>query len=109
MVCRLLLVLAASVVLAADDPKPEDAKKALEGLKGTWKVTKAYRDGKEAAADDIKNLTVTVEGDTFKINTGGNPEEAKVTIKDAAKGQFELTPAKATPGREPVKGLYKLE
>jgi uncharacterized protein (TIGR03067 family) len=74
-------LLVAGLVLAAPVPKEEDDAKRLQGV---WRVAAVEEDGKAAPADDVKNITVTFEKDTFNVKEGDN-----VTLR----GTFTLDPS----------------
>jgi uncharacterized protein (TIGR03067 family) len=75
------VLVAGLLVPAAPAPKEVDDAKALQGV---WRVASVEEDGKAAPADDVKNITVTFEKDTFTMKEGD-----KVTLR----GTFKLDPA----------------
>jgi uncharacterized protein (TIGR03067 family) len=100
------LLVGGLLVPAAPVPKEEDDAKALQGV---WRVTAVEDDGKAIPGDDVKNITVTFEKDTFvvkdgdkvmlrgtfKLETTAKPKAIDMTITEAAK---EETPKKTMLG-----------
>src|SRR5947209_18483886 len=74
-----LAVLAAALLVAADD-----AKKDQQALQGTWRPVSSERGGK-AEGEEAKEHTLTFEKDTFTVKRGD-----QVMIK----GTFTVDPAK---------------
>jgi uncharacterized protein (TIGR03067 family) len=107
-----VLFLAASLLLGADAPKGDDAKKEKEKLQGAWRAESAEQGGKVQA--DANEHLLVFEGDNFSIKRGD-----QVIIK----GTFTLDPSKKpkaidmkiTEGRreedkdKTVHGIYELE
>lgn len=94
---RALLSLSVVVFLVAADEK-EDAKKAMEAIKGTWTVTSATING-TAVQDGIVGDKVTFENEkltiekkdsgnkesgSFKLNAAKDPKEITVTPPDGS-------------------------
>ena len=77
---NVLLAVAATVLLAADDPKAE-AKKELAKLEGTWKTEQVKYNG-EDVSDQVK-LTLVLKGDqvTLEGNDEVKKDYAKVSVK----------------------------
>jgi uncharacterized protein (TIGR03067 family) len=76
-----LLLVTAAGILAADEPKKDDA----EAFKGNWSVLSIKFAGQEAPADDLKNMKFKFDGKVY-INTIGEQviEEGDYRI-DASK------------------------
>src|SRR6266480_1071169 len=51
-----------SLLLAADTPKDEAAKKALEQLQGTWQAVSLNDNGKPESAEVVKKTNSTING-----------------------------------------------
>ena len=60
-----LMALTVGLLVAADAPKDEAAKKDLEKLQGTWALVSAERDGKRLPDAEVKKTKITFAGDTF--------------------------------------------
>jgi len=71
---RLLLLLAAGLLIAADAPS-EEAKKDQDKMKGTWKVASGERAGMALAdGDALKTLVLTINGDKYTAKVGDENE-----------------------------------
>ncbi len=79
---RLLLVLAAGLLLGADDPKPT-AGSDKDRLQGTWQAVSSQNDGRDDP--DAQAHRLTFAGETFTIRRDGH-----VMIK----GTFRIDPDK---------------
>src|SRR5216683_1613913 len=78
-----ILIFAASLLIAADDPKDAAPKKELDLLKGTWAATSYVKDNKPAPEPDLKMMKLTIAGDQVTFTKG----------KDARKSTYKLDPA----------------
>jgi uncharacterized protein (TIGR03067 family) len=105
------LVLATGLLLAAEAPKDDAAKKDLEKFQGHWVPEQVVRDGQEVPADELKGLRLTVEGNTrtlrkgdtvvarttFKLDSSKSPKEIDVTLQQGpmkgatARGIYEVS------------------
>jgi uncharacterized protein (TIGR03067 family) len=87
-----MVLVTTAFVSAADD----DAKKDLKKLEGKWQLTAQTANGKEASADDVKKVTVTIDADgkwkafadgqlifegTVKLDPAKKPKNADWTVK----------------------------
>jgi uncharacterized protein (TIGR03067 family) len=77
---KLCVVLAACLLVAADDEK--DVKGVKEKLQGTWTPTAAERKGQKLP---LENHSLVIEGETLVIKQDG---------KQMFKGKFKLDPSK---------------
>jgi uncharacterized protein (TIGR03067 family) len=69
-----LIILAASAMLAADEPKPEAVKQDMKKLTGRWRAADYVSDGKHTVPDDqlaLIQLHVYLNGH-FKIERAGD-------------------------------------
>ena len=109
MKARLLVIVAAGLLVAADGPQEEAAKKDLEKLQGTWKLVSATQDGKALADDKVKRTTIVFKGNQFRF-----PGEAEQAT--SREGTVQLDPTKkpkqmdaTSPQGEVMKGIYEVE
>jgi uncharacterized protein (TIGR03067 family) len=102
-----LPALAVVLLIAADVPKDETAKKDLEKLQGTWVLMVAQRDGKKLSDEEAKKTKIRFDGDKFefpdasgigtsqkgviKVDPSKTPKwmDSKAT-NDAAKGELSM-------------------
>jgi uncharacterized protein (TIGR03067 family) len=108
---RALMILAAGLFLAADDPKKDDAKKDLDALQGKWTCVSGEVGGKPTAEEDTKGVEFTVKDDTYTVKKPGDPEE-KGTIKLDPTKKPKAIDFKILEGNDKGKsqsGVYELE
>jgi uncharacterized protein (TIGR03067 family) len=81
----------------------------LDKMQGTWNLVSAMEDGKALPADEVKQTTIVVKGNTFRF-----PGLAKDATSRA--GTFKLDEAKnpkeidsASDEKEVSLGIYELE
>jgi uncharacterized protein (TIGR03067 family) len=104
----LVVVVAAGLLVGADDPKKDAGKKSDKDLiQGTWNIEKADRDGNAASPDEIKGLQLIFKDDKYTLKTpGGGDLEGTFKLDPAKKPkQLEATLASG----ETLKGIYKIE
>src|SRR4051812_40541783 len=77
----LVLVLSAFSLLKAGDPPKGDAAK----MQGTWAFVTHEMDGKKAPEDALKNMTVTIKGNTFTVKNGDQVIQAGTQKLDGTK------------------------
>jgi uncharacterized protein (TIGR03067 family) len=77
-----ILILAAGLLIAADDPKDTAIKKDLEAIKGSWVATSYIKDTKPAPEADLKGMKLTIAGDQVTFTKG----------KDNRKTTYKLDP-----------------
>ena len=106
---RLLMIVAAGLLLAADNPQGPASKQDLKGLQGTWKLLSAMKDGKALPEDEVKKTTIVFKDDTFRF-----PELAEFatsregTIKlDATKKPKQMDAISTE--KEVMLGIYELD
>jgi uncharacterized protein (TIGR03067 family) len=81
---NLMMVLAAGLLVAADD---DAKKKELEKLQGVWQVVGVELNGKKLPQADVEKtkLRLTIKGNTFSYKAGDT---------EAVEGSFEIDVAK---------------
>ena len=99
---RVLLVMAAGLLLAADKPK-DDAKGDKDKFQGSWKVVSGEHDGVTLPEEKTKELTVTFQDDKVTIRVGDKTEPEQTFKLDPAKKPREID---VTPH---AKGIYELK
>jgi uncharacterized protein (TIGR03067 family) len=105
---QLLLVLAAGLLLAAQQTASPEIKQAMKQLEGTWLVVSATMDGKDLP--DARGGAVVFAGAqlTFKDKAG---KEEKYTYRlDLSRKprMIDFTPEKAKANVAPGRGIYEL-
>jgi uncharacterized protein (TIGR03067 family) len=79
-----LMVLAVGVLLAADSPQGEDAKKELKKLEGTWAMVSGEKAGKPLPEPTLTNAWLVIKGEQHTVQVGD----------DAFVGTHRLDPTK---------------
>ena len=59
---RWVLVVVPVLLIGADAPKDDAAKKELEKFQGTWQLVSAETDGKVAPEEQVKQTRVVIKG-----------------------------------------------
>jgi uncharacterized protein (TIGR03067 family) len=105
----LLGVLVIGLLVAADEKK--DDKKAddvKDKLKGTWTFVAKEEGGTKTPADQLKDWTLTFEGDKVTFRRGAQSKMGTYKLDTAQKpAQLDITPA--DPGDKPMKMLVQLD
>jgi uncharacterized protein (TIGR03067 family) len=81
-------VLGALVVgflVGADDPKKDAGQKGLKKFQGNWGFVSREVDGQKLAPEQVKNLTITFEGNKFTVKRGDKVVQAGTQKVDPTK------------------------
>jgi uncharacterized protein (TIGR03067 family) len=103
-----VFVLAAGLVVAAEDKKADDV---TAKLKGKWMVTGMEMDGKKAPEDDFKGHYVTFDDKGNSTYFNGK-ETHKGTFKvDTSKkpAELDITPTDGPEKDKPMKMIFQLD
>jgi uncharacterized protein (TIGR03067 family) len=108
MKAQLLMIPAAALLLAADNPQDPASKKDLEGLQGTWKLVSAMQDGKALPEDKVKQTKIVFKADSFRFPKLAEYATSRAgTIKiDATKQPKEMDAVSTE--KEVMLGIYEL-
>jgi uncharacterized protein (TIGR03067 family) len=104
-------VLAVGLLVAADEPKNDDAAKAdLKKLEGTWAV-ESVESAKGPAPDELKKGTLTFAGDKLTMKAPDGREQKQTVVIDPKKSPKEMSfvPEKKLPNAAPGLAIYKVE
>jgi uncharacterized protein (TIGR03067 family) len=103
MTLRVVLIVAASVLLAGDEPK-DAAKKEMEKLQGKWVLVAMEREGEKVPEDAFKeeNITLTIRGDKLSVSRTRKGEK-----KNFDSGSYEIVNAGAKPKMIDLTGFPK--
>jgi uncharacterized protein (TIGR03067 family) len=100
-----LVSLISGLVIAGDEPKPEDVKKDLETFQGTWKITKLVRDGDDLT-DEIGDAELEVKGQEYTAPTLA----AKFKVDPSKKPKaIDISYIEGPSAGQTIKGIYKFE
>lgn len=102
------MILLAGLLVAADKPAKDDAKKDLELLQGGWTFVSAEKDGKPD--EGLKNAKLVFKGDKFTRTAAGQSSTGTVKLDAAAKpktldGTFTEGPSKG----QKIAAIYSLQ
>jgi uncharacterized protein (TIGR03067 family) len=106
MTWKIVAVLAAGLLIAADDKK-DDKDKDAKKLEGTWAVVSVEHEGKKAPDEQAKDVRVIFTADG-KVTIKEPEKEINGTYKiDAGKKVKEITLEAG--GEKALYGIYKLD
>lgn len=107
---KLLMVVAVGVLVAAGGRTEENPKKELEKHTGTWQAVSVERDGKKLPDEEVKKVKLTVKGENYTYQVGGQEIEGKHTLNPAKKPkQIDAVRTKGSNAGETLKGIYELD
>jgi uncharacterized protein (TIGR03067 family) len=107
---KLLLLLLAVPLLAAEPPKADAAKDELKKFEGKWKLVSQDFDGKEADPENVKTASLVVAGNEFTMKIGNETHKGKFTIDPAKKPKTidtEFTEGSLKDSK--VLGIYEID
>jgi uncharacterized protein (TIGR03067 family) len=103
---RVALVLAVSLLVAADKAKKGEAKKGATGIDGTWEIVSLTQNGKKN--DNAKGDKVIFKGKTMTVKAGGGEHKGTFTI-DAKKKTIDIVPTDGPQKGKTIKGIFQLK
>src|SRR5579883_1836615 len=93
---RFALMTVALVLMAAADPKPDDAKKEMEKMQGTWTMASLRINGEEVSKELVETGKLVIEGDKYTPSFGDTTIRCRFSSKMDAFGtarDLRLTPS----------------
>ena len=75
-----LFLAAACSAAPGQEPKKDDAKKALESLQGNWTVVKVTKNGRIEPEENLKEALLKIEGDKYTVREGKTEFAATLSI-----------------------------
>jgi len=106
MLAKGMLVLVVGLFVGVDE-KSDTGPKALQGK---WNVTAGEQGGERLGATDLKDATVTIDGNRLRVRKSGRDEEMTFTVKEGGnKGDIDFTITKGPDKGKTSKGIYSLE
>lgn len=84
--------------------------KGLKELEGAYRIVSAERVGKVAAKETIDPVRITIKGDEFTLNLGGDEKKARIKV-DATKTPhtIDISPADGPERGKTFPGIVKVE
>jgi uncharacterized protein (TIGR03067 family) len=109
--------LAAGLLLGGDDPSRRDSKdeaiaQEMARFQGTWQCISAMSNGEEAPAERVRQITVTIKGNTHTVRFGDRVIAHDVTFAiDPLKTPKEVTDtiSEGPDHGKQILGIYALE
>jgi uncharacterized protein (TIGR03067 family) len=99
-------IVAVVVLIAANAPKDEAAKKELDG---TWSVMSSESDGRKASKDDIKMVRLVFAGATLTTKRGDKSAESAIVIRPGEKPkEIDVIPGDGPDKGKKLQGIYEL-
>jgi uncharacterized protein (TIGR03067 family) len=107
---RVLMAIAAGLLLAADKPRDDAVQKELKKLEGTWKMAALEIDGKPVPEEQFQDTILVIKGNQYIVKVKKKSYETTFTIEPGKKPkQMDMT-FKNGPNKDKVhKGIYSLE
>ncbi len=108
---KLLSMVVAGLLLAADNPSKDDVKQEAKKLNGTWKVDSIVQDGQKMDAEEAHKWVVTMDGDKYVVKVDGQIlEEGKIKI-DPSKSpkHIDISPTTGNDAGSTRKGIYEVK
>src|SRR5262249_10364197 len=104
------MILAAGLLLAADEPAKDAVKKEYEDFRGTWKFVSIEVEGKKVPEDNFKNSRLILKGDKFTVTEGQATYRGTFTM-DLAKNPktIDVTFTEGPEKGSTTLGIYELE
>jgi uncharacterized protein (TIGR03067 family) len=99
-------ILSAVVVLGLTATVPaEDVKNDLAKLEGTWVAASATHNGKEVPPAELKEMKLTIKGDTYTLETGKEPVKGTLKVDS---GKTPKTINAVRKDGSALEGVYEL-
>jgi uncharacterized protein (TIGR03067 family) len=107
---RAVILFAAVVLIAADEPA-KDVKKEMQLLQGNWAmVSMEGKGGGKFADKEVKRYKLTIKDDQWTVTIEGAATNKMTFQIDPAKSPKEIDLTLKGPAvNTPMKGIYKLE
>ena len=102
-----LVAIALSSIIAAQDPKAEDPKKAQEAFQGEWKLTTWAKLGRDFPKEKLKNSKVVVKGDAMSMTLDEQTTDMTFTLDP--KADPPALDFRSEGNKRVIRGIYKLE
>ena len=107
---KTLLLSVVFLLVGADAPKDDPAKKDLEALQGTWTAVVVERNGQKAPEEVLKNFKVVFKGNKMVINPNSDNRTSTFKLDSTKKPKWMDT----SPEQGPAKGkslpaIYELD
>jgi uncharacterized protein (TIGR03067 family) len=108
---RHLAIVIATVLIAANPPNKNAAKRDFENIQGTWTIVMLESDGEQAPAEIVATVKLVFKGDKLTF-APGEPGFTNYTYKldpNAKPAGFDMTHADGKDKGITQRGIYSLE
>lgn len=87
------------------------AKKYLDTIQGTWKITTMQKAGMDAPEELVKQIVIVIKGDTLTLKVAKEEEKNATLVVDPSQKPvaMDLTPKDGPNAGKPLLGLVTLE
>jgi uncharacterized protein (TIGR03067 family) len=107
---RLLAVVAVTLLLAADKPKGDPAKKEYAAFEGTWKIESMVMNGEKVSADQFKGVKLILKGNKFTMKMGDMDSDGTYKVNlDKKPKHIDVTFTNGLNKGQTLKGIYELK
>ncbi len=98
------------LLLAADPPKDDPARKELDRLQGTWTMIALEVDGKPIAEDKLADTTLTIKGDRYITRVKDQSFETAIKLNPAKKpAEIDMTFLDGENKDKTALGIYRID
>jgi uncharacterized protein (TIGR03067 family) len=105
-----LLVLAAGLLVAAEDAKDDASANDVKKLQGAWVLSSGVDDGKKLSDDKLKGARLTVMGDKHTVQEGGKTYKGTHKLDASKKPKtIDITDTAGPFKGKTVLGIYTLD
>ena len=102
---RVLLLVAAGIMIAAEDPKA-DAKKDKENIQSAWKAVSGEAGGQKLSDERIESIKIVIAADKITVNVADNTRVSTYKIDPTQKPKtIDLT----NEMDQTAPGIYELD
>jgi uncharacterized protein (TIGR03067 family) len=107
-----LLLVVVGLLIAADKPKKDDAKKELNKLQGTWTIVAVEVNGAQMPEDERKNVGIKMilKGDKYTIDGGERTHKGTFKVQPDKKPKaMDCHPSEGELKDKVIKAIYELK
>jgi uncharacterized protein (TIGR03067 family) len=106
---RVVMVLAAGLLLAADDKKDEAVKRDQDLLRGVWSLSSAEANGQPLPEGTFEGAKLTVKGDEYHVERGEMKLDFEYRLDPTQKPkEIDLIPKDGEQRGKVFRGIYEL-
>jgi uncharacterized protein (TIGR03067 family) len=106
------MLVAIGLLIAADKPKKDDAKKEMKKLQGTWTIVAVEVNGAKMSDEDRKHVGIkmTLKGDKYSIEGGERTHKGTFKVHPGKKPKtMDCIPDSGDLKDKTIQAIYKLD